>query len=115
MNEFMLFLAQETSGTGTGGEASTDGFWGVMFPILLAMIVFYFFLFRGQRKDRKKHADMLANLKRNDRVETIGGVLGTVVDARETEVVIKVDETNNVKLRFNRGAIKNILSVTENE
>jgi preprotein translocase subunit YajC len=39
--------------------------------------------------------------------------LGTVVDAREQEVVLKVDETNNVKMRFNRAAIKEVLSVAD--
>ena len=48
-----------------------------MMVLLLAMGVFYIFLFRGQRKDRQRHADMLANLKRNDRVQTIGGVIGS--------------------------------------
>ena len=117
MNELILLLAQATSEQTTGGAGGTgapdDSFWRYMFPILLAMLIFYIFLFRGQRKDRQKHTSMLSNLKRNDRVETIGGVLGTVVDARDTEVVLKVDETNNVKLRFSRGAIKNVLSVAE--
>ena len=80
---------------------------------MLAFIAFYFLLFRGQRKDKKRIANMLANLKRNDRVQTIGGVLGTVVDAREHEVVLKVDESSNVKMRFNRAAIKEVLSAGE--
>jgi preprotein translocase subunit YajC len=42
-------------------------------------------------------------------VQTIGGVLGTVVDVRDNEVLVKVDETNNVKIRFNRTAIKEVL------
>ena len=52
---------------------------------------------------------MLAGLKRNDRVQTIGGVLGTVVEAREHEVILKVDESSNTKMRFNRAAIKEVL------
>ena len=73
------------------------------------IIVFYWLLYRGQRKDKKKVEDMLGNLKRNDRVLTIGGVLATVVDVRENEVVLKVDETSNVKMRFLRSAIKEVL------
>jgi preprotein translocase subunit YajC len=114
MNSLFLLIAQATSDGGGGAPAPQgSSFWGFMFPLLLAMMVFYFFLFRGQRKDRQRHADMLANLKRNDRVQTIGGVLGTVVDTREHEVVLKVDETNNVKMRFNRSAIKEVLSQAE--
>jgi preprotein translocase subunit YajC len=114
MMSFLMLIAQATQPAGgaqpTGG---TDSFMRVMFPLLLAFIVFYFLLFRGQRKDKQRHAQMLANLKRNDRVQTIGGVLGTVVDAREHEVVLKVDESSNVKMRFNRAAIKEVLSSGE--
>ena len=113
MMNFLLMIAQATQGTGgagAGGAAQApNSFWGFMFPLLLAMGVVYFLLFRGQKKDRQRVQDMLANLKRNDRVQTIGGVLGTVVDVRDNEVVLKVDETNNVKMRFNRGAIKEVL------
>ena len=52
---------------------------------------------------------MLDNLKRNDRVQTIGGILGTVVDVKDQEVSLKVDENNNVKMKFNRAAIKEVL------
>ena len=112
MNSLFLLIAQ--AATQPAGRQSPGGsFWSFMFPLLLAMGVFYLFLFRGQKKDRRRHADMLANLKRNDRVQTIGGVLGTVVDTRDQEVILKVDETNNVKMRFNRSAIKEVLSQAE--
>ena len=53
---------------------------------------------------------MLSALKKNDRVMTIGGVVGTVVQVRDDEVVVKVDESANVKLTFIRGSIQKILS-----
>ena len=108
MTEFLSLIAQATQPGGPAPRGSS--FWGFMCPFLLAVGVFYVLLFRGQRKDRQRHAEMLSNLKRNDRVQTIGGVLGTVVDARENEVVLKVDESSNVKMRFNRAAIKEVLS-----
>jgi preprotein translocase subunit YajC len=112
MTSIWTLIAQATTQTGAKPQAS-DSFLRFMLPMLLALGVFWFLMYRGQRKDRRKHADMLANLKRNDRVQTIGGVLGTVVEAREHEVVVKVDETNNVKMRFNRAAIKEVLSVAD--
>ena len=51
---------------------------------------------------------MLANLKRGDRIQTIGGILGSVVEARENEVVIKIDESTNTKIRIVRDAIKKV-------
>lgn len=113
MTEFWMLIAQATTQPDGAPPQPTDSFMRFMFPLLLAMGVFWFLMMRGQRKEKQKHADMLANIKRNDRVQTIGGMLGTVVDVRDQEVVLKIDETNNVKVRFNRGAIKEVVSVAE--
>ena len=109
MIDFWMLIAQATTEPETK-QAPPDMFWRVWFPVLLFVGVFYFFLFRGPRKERQWHAEMLRNLKRSDRVQTVGGVLGTVVDVRDQEVILKVDETNNIKMRFNRSAIKAVLS-----
>jgi preprotein translocase subunit YajC len=79
------------------------------FPAVLGILVFYFILIRPQKNKDKTRNNMLANLKRGDRVQTIGGILGTVVEAREDEVVLKVDETNNTKLKFARSAIHKVV------
>ena len=79
------------------------------FPAVLGILVFYFILIRPQKNKDKSRNNMLANLKRGDRVQTIGGILGTVVEAREDEVVLKVDETNNTKLKFARSAINKVV------
>ncbi len=101
-------LAQTTRpGPPVSGTQMFLRFW---LPILLMFAVFYWVIFRGQKKERQKHEQMLESLKRNDRVLTIGGVIGTVVDVRGQEVILKVDETNNVKMRFTRSAIKQKLS-----
>ncbi|RMF85901.1 MAG: preprotein translocase subunit YajC [Planctomycetota bacterium] len=110
MSNWWLILAQTTQPAGGAGGAPAAFDPGSLICIGLALLVFYWFLFRGQRKERQKHAEMLTNLKRNDRVQTIGGILGTVVDVRDHEVVLKVDETNNVKMRFNRSAVKEVLT-----
>lgn len=95
--------------TSQPAPTTTDFLFGTVGPLVAMIIVFYWLLYRGQRKDKKKVEDMLSNLKRNDRVLTIGGILATVVDVRENEVVLKVDETSNVKMRFLRSAIKEVL------
>jgi preprotein translocase subunit YajC len=48
---------------------------------------------------------MLADLKKNDRILTRGGILGTVVGIKENEVVLKVDETTNTKMTFLKDAV----------
>ena len=68
---------------------------------------------RNKKGEQKKRLDMLGNMKRGDRVVTIGGILGTVVDVRETEVVLKVDESSNAKIKFSRDAIKRVIAEDE--
>jgi preprotein translocase subunit YajC len=107
---WMLLLAQTTqTATQPAGRPPSildPGFLGLM----LAFGVFiYFVMIRPQQKERQRHRSMLDALKRNDRVQTIGGIIGTVVEVRDHEVVLKVDENSNVKMRFIRGAIKEVL------
>jgi len=107
-------LAQATQPGGGATRTPSPGFFDPMvLGLLLAFgVFFYFAVMRPQQRERQKHAQMLASLKRNDRVQTIGGIIATVVEVRDYEVVLKVDEHNNVKMRFSRGAIKEVLRDT---
>jgi len=79
-------------------------------PLLLAMVaIMYFFVFRSKRTQDKQKKALLEQLKRGDEVQTIGGIIGTVVEARENEVIVKVDETNNTKMKFSRNAIHRVV------
>ncbi len=82
---------------------------GPLFPLIVGVLILYLFVFRSKRQTDKKRTDMLGNLKRGDRVQTIGGILGTVVEARESDVLLKVDESSNTKIRFSRTAIHRVL------
>ena len=50
-----------------------------------------------------------------DRVQTIGGILGKVVEAEETKVLLKVDESSNTKIWFSRSAIDRVLEEEKSE
>jgi preprotein translocase subunit YajC len=81
-----------------------------MLPFILIFVVMYLFLFRGPKKKQAEHKKMLSSLQRNDRVRTIGGVLGTVIDVKDDEIMLKVDESNNTKIRVTPGSIAAVLS-----
>ena len=66
-----------------------------------------------QRKEKKRQAQLMANLRKQDKVLTIGGLIGTVVDIRDDEIVLKVDENANTRVRFTRSAIQQILKPGE--
>lgn len=83
-----------------------------MFPaLMMAMLVFFMLSARSQRKrEKKEKEDMHARLAKNDRVLTLGGVIGTIVGVKEDEVVLKVDESTNTKMTFIKSAIQRVLS-----
>ena len=73
-------------------------------------ILMFFFVLRGPRKQKQQHKQMVQSLKKNDRVRTIGGIIGTVVDIKDDEIVLKVDESNNTKIHIAISAIGRNLS-----
>jgi preprotein translocase subunit YajC len=111
MNRLFTILAAATQPT---TQAAPPPFWARLFTdpiwmLVILMLIFYFFMIRSKRNTDRKRQDMLGQLKRGDRIQTIGGILGTVVEARETEVLVKVDESSNTKIRFARSAIHRVI------
>lgn len=86
-----------------------------MIPLLVGILILYFFVFRSKRNQDRQRKEMLAQLKKGDRVQTIGGILGTVVEAQEDVVLLKVDESSNTKIRFSRNAIHRVLTGEKSE
>ena len=77
--------------------------------MVIVMLVFYVFMMKSKKGQEQQRKNMLNQLKRGDRIQTIGGILGTVVDAREDEVLVKVDESSNTKIRVTRSAIHRVV------
>jgi preprotein translocase subunit YajC len=81
-------------------------------PLFLAIFVlFYFLLVRPQRREQSRRQALLSAIKKNDRVVTIGGVYGVVMNVQREadEVTIKVDEATNTKLRVTLSSIARVL------
>jgi preprotein translocase subunit YajC len=57
---------------------------------------------------------MVQSLQKNDRVRTIGGIFGTVIDVRDDVITLKVDESNNTKIKVTSGAISSVLLDDQN-
>jgi preprotein translocase subunit YajC len=113
LNSLMLFADGAVGGDnpparGVGGSE----IWIQLLPFLLIGLLFYFMLIRPQRREHAKRQDMLSNVKKNDRVVTIGGIYGVVVNVhREAdEITIKVDEATNTKLRVTLASISRVIS-----
>ena len=74
------------------------------------MAIVYMMLFRGPKKKQQQQQKMVQSLKKNDKVRTIGGILGTVIDVKDDEVTLKIDESNNTKMRVAPGSISRVIS-----
>ncbi|MBI1904282.1 MAG: preprotein translocase subunit YajC [Planctomycetia bacterium] len=88
-----------------------------IWPALLGTMVLFYFLFirpqsRARAQQEKSREEKLKNLKKNDRVLTIGGIYGVVthVEPDKNEIVIRVDDTNNTRLHVVRTSIHDVIS-----
>jgi len=87
--------------------AQQGSVWTSLLPLLVMFVVFYFLLIRPQKKRSKKRNDMLSAIKKDDKVITIGGMHGTVVEINDDTVTLRVNE--NSKLTFDRSAINSVV------
>ncbi len=94
---------------GLGGNTDTL----VQFlPIVLIIVVMYFLLMRPQQQKAKQLKEMLASLRRGDRVFTGGGIIGTIAKVVNDEEV-SVEIAEGVRVRVARSTIASVLAKTE--
>lgn len=72
-------------------------------PMILIIVVFYFFMIRPQMKRQKELATFRNSIAKGDKVVTTGGIYGKIVDIKDNTVLLQVDD--NVKIRVDKSAI----------
>ncbi len=78
-------------------------------PLLIIMFaIMYFLIIRPQKQKEKKRLAMISNVRKQDKIVTSGGVHGVIVTVKENEVVIRVDDAKDVKLRIDKSAITTV-------
>ena len=82
-------------------------------PILLMVVIFYFLLWRPQKKQQKERASLLGSLKKGQKIVTIGSIYGEIVELDDEKVKVQVSE--KVELTFARTAVANVLSKKNKE
>lgn len=98
-------LLQAAAPGPAGGDIGSMISTAVMFGGVF--LVFYFLMIRPQNKKQKEMKKMLEALKKGDRVQTIGGLRGTVWQVKEETLILKCDD--DTKLEFVRSAISNVI------
>ena len=108
MHHVIALVAQEGQQQGPGGD--------VLLPFLVLGLVAAFMLIvvmPARRREKKEREEILTKLKKNDEVLTASGIIGIVAMIKEDEVVLKVDESSNTRLRVLKSTIARILNPKE--
>jgi preprotein translocase subunit YajC len=115
----ILMLADAAANAPTTGGGDAPGWFNIfkspVVPLALGLIVLMLFMNRSKNSQEKNRQEMLKQLKRGDRVQTVGGILGSVLRAEENRVEVKVDETNNTKIWFARSAIQRVVEAEKSD
>lgn len=106
MTEWLNILAQDSQGQ----QGQQQGGQFLMIGMVIFVGVFFFMSWRSQKRDRDKKANLLSSLSKNDKVLTIGGVIGTVVGVKENEITLKVDEATNTRMTFIKRSIQQVIT-----
>lgn len=76
-------------------------------PILFMLMVFYFLLYRPQKKARQERDAMLSSLQRGTRIITVGGIYGTINEI--SDEIVKLQIAANVEIEISRSAIGSVV------
>ncbi|MEO0400512.1 MAG: preprotein translocase subunit YajC [Pseudomonadota bacterium] len=83
-----------------------------MAPLIFIFVIFYFLLIRPQQQARKKHMEMVNNVRRGDQVVTAGGLHGKVTKVLDDNDVM-VELADNLTVKVVKATLSNVLSKTE--
>jgi preprotein translocase subunit YajC len=107
MLNYILLLAPAS----TNPEAGPANNWSGLLMILAIFVVFYFFMIRPQQKKQKEIEQFRKELKKGDKIVTIGGIYGTIEEVKETTLLINVDK--NVTIKVDKASVVKDFSDTQ--
>ena len=99
----MTFLAMAAPPEGGGSGSALVSF----LPLVMIMVVFWFLIIRPQRKQQAKRKDMMATLKKGDRIVTNGGLFATIINVKDDRIVCTI--ADGVKVEIARNAVGGVI------
>lgn len=102
-----FFINTAQAATAPQPAAPTGGALGQILMLLMFVGIFYFMLWRPQRKRTKEHQQMLGNLQKGDEVITSGGLLGKISEMQDDFILLSISD--NVEVRFQKHAVSAVL------
>ena len=99
----MLFLLDEAAAAAPTANAGSTIYTFVMLAVLF--VVFYFIMYRPQKKQEKETANMRNNLQVGDEITTIGGIIGKIISIKEETVLLETS-ADRTKIRILKSAVR---------
>ena len=93
-------------GTGGGAGGGGGGGLGAFLPLIIIFAIFYFLLIRPQQRKAKQHRQVLASLKKGDRVVSSGGLHGVITGLSDDVVTMEISP--KVRVKVTRGSISGV-------
>ncbi len=103
----LQFLTETSADTASNGDLLS-----MLLPLVLMFVIFYFILIRPENKRKKEAEAMRSSMKNGDKITTIGGITGTVVDVKEDKFVIETG-ADRVRIEFSKWALSTNETATE--
>jgi len=89
------------------------GIMGLLIPLAIIFAIMYLLLIRPQKKKEQQRQEMVDRLKKDDKVVTIGGIIGVVSSLTDREIVLRLED--NTKMRVTRNAISRVIDTDRAE
>ena len=102
MNEMIILMAG-----GSGGQGGIMSF----LPLVAIVVVFYFFMIRPQMKKAKDQKKYIEALKKGDKILTIGGIYGKIVEVKEDGTML-MEVEDGTKMRISKNAVSSDATAT---
>ena len=97
----------------TATDAATGGMASPVIMLVVMLALMYFMMIRPENKRKKEAEQMRSSVRKGDKITTIGGVIGTVVDVKENNVVVETS-ADQVRIEFAKWAISSNETAAEN-
>lgn len=99
----LLFAAETVPATATAAEGPS--MLQAFLPLIIIFVLFYFMFIIPNKKEQKKHQEMLKALKQGDKIITTGGIVGVIDKINETDDVIRIKSGENTLINIKRSYI----------
>ena len=103
---------------GSGGSGNGGGGWATLWqlaPFVAIVVIFFWLMNRSQRKKQEEREQMLDSIEPGDRVVTIGGIYGKVVEKEDDRFVLRINDEKDIKITISRGGLSGLQEDEEEE